>query len=195
VTNYPDPAHRLAAPRSRGALVGDFVHQAHSAADFLETALATGDAYDGFNLLLADATGVWYGSNRGSAARRLGIGLHGLSNHLIDTPWPKVLRAKHAMERALAGDVSRLEATLLSVLRDDAPASDEELPSTGVSLEWERLLSPVFIRAAGYGTRASTVVTVDTCGHATFLERTFDAAGDESGDVRMAFNLAKPISI
>ncbi len=195
VTNYRDPSRRRAAAPSRGALVSDFVRRPLSASEYITTTLANGDAYDGFNLLVADATGIWYGSNRGASPQRLGTGVHGLSNHLIGTPWPKVLRATRAMERALSSDVERLEPELLAVLRDDARAADDELPATGVSLEWERVLSPIFIRADDYGTRASTIVTIDASGRASFLERTFGPTGTVEGDVRRECRLAAPIAI
>lgn len=195
VTNYRDPGRKLDAPRSRGLLVSNFVREPESARDFIAGALARGNDYDGFNLLAADATGVWYGSNRGGAARRLGPGLHGLSNHLLDTPWPKVRRAKAAIGPALQLDGPALETALLALLADDARAPDTELPATGVSLDWERQLSPVFIRMDGYGTRASTLVLIDDRGAARFVERSFDPAGGPPTDRSASLSLETPIAL
>lgn len=195
VTNYRDPASRLAAPRSRGHLVSEFVRGEATAQEHVAGAVARGGEYDGFNLLAADAAGVWYGSNRGAIVRKLANGIHGLSNHLLDSPWPKVLRAKDAMRAALGADDSELGASLLELLADARPAPDAELPSTGVSLEWERRLSPIFIRADDYGTRASTVVLVDDHGEGRFVERTFGRAGATTEDRVHDFKLDRPIVV
>jgi uncharacterized protein with NRDE domain len=193
VTNYRDPAQRLASPRSRGHLVGEFVRSAHSAREHVSNAVARGDEFDGFNLLAADAAGVWYGSNRGAIVRRLDRGIHGLSNHLLDTPWPKVTRAKAALTEALRTDGGALEAALLRLLSDDRQAPDEELPVTGVGLDWERRLSSIFIRTDNYGTRASTLVLVEADGKARLVERTFDPAGGMPLDRVHEVALATPI--
>jgi uncharacterized protein with NRDE domain len=195
VTNYRDPANRMGAPRSRGYLVSDFVRGNASAREHVTEAVARGSEDDGFNLLAADTTGVWYGTNRGAIVRRLDPGVHGLSNHLLDTPWPKVRRAKAAMTGALGEDGTDLEAALLALLADDRPAPDDELPATGVGLDWERRLSPVFIRAENYGTRASTVVLIDRDGRARLVERTFDPANGPSVDRVHDFELATPVAV
>lgn len=195
VTNYRDPAHRLAAPRSRGHLVSDFVRNGTSAREQMTKVVSRGGEYDGFNLLLADTAGVWYGSNRGTTVRHLDRGIHGLSNHLLDTPWPKVRKAKAAMTEALEADGPALEAALLALLADEACAPDEELPSTGVTLEWERRLSPIFIRAENYGTRASTLVLIDRDGRARLFERSFDPAGRPPVDRAHELELERPIAL
>jgi uncharacterized protein with NRDE domain len=100
-----------------------------------------------------------------------------LSNHLLDTPWPKVERGKQALARLLDGCNEDLAAGLFDALADTRPAPDEKLPSTGVSREWERALARAFIHTPGYGTRASTVVLIERSGNLTFLERNFDASG------------------
>jgi uncharacterized protein with NRDE domain len=194
VTNYRDPSRKFAAPQSRGLLVSSFVRDTESAQDFVAGALARGDQYDGFSLLAADAGGVWYGSNRGGDALRLDRGLHGLSNHLLDTPWPKVRRAKTALAAALQLDGPELIDALFALLADDTQAAHDELPATGLSLDWERQLSPVFIRMDGYGTRASTVVLVDRNGEARFMERSFDAAGRTPADRSAILSLEAPIA-
>jgi uncharacterized protein with NRDE domain len=112
--------------------------------------------------------------------------VYGLSNHLLDTPWPKVRNAKTRLSSALM-DVSD-ESAILHLLRDDRPAADDELPKTGVRLEWERLLSSAFIRAADYGTRCTTMFRIDRAGDAQFDEWTWDEAGAETG--RKTFRFA-----
>lgn len=111
--------------------------------------------------------------------------VYGLSNHLLDTAWPKVDRAKSRLANAL----HRLpdDEALLALLRDDRPAADDALPQTGVSLEWERLLSSAFIRANGYGTRCSTIVLFGHDGEVSFSEFSWNERGEADGVVRERF--------
>ena len=107
--------------------------------------------------------------------RELAPGVYGLSNHLLDTPWPKVGAGRTALSDALAPDALDTpdEASLFALLRDDAIHPDHSLPQTGVPLEWERLLSAAFIRGADYGTRASAVLKIGTDGMTSFDEQTW----------------------
>jgi uncharacterized protein with NRDE domain len=131
-----------------------------------------------FNLLVGDAETVWWRSNRGGRGpERLLSGVHGLSNHLLDTPWPKVAGGRVAMEAALTLYGDDLVAALFELLADRSRPPDEELPDTGVGLELERLLAPRFIAGPVYGTRSSTVMTVSRRGRLRLSERTFTAGG------------------
>ena len=110
-------------------------------------------------------------------AQPLAPGVYGLSNAFLDTPWPKVTRAVTQFACSVANRVSIDE--LLSLMADRELARESDLPSTGVPLDWERALSAIQIRANGYGTRATTAVTVRADGLVTFFERTFDAVDPE----------------
>lgn len=177
VTNYRDPSgHKPAAP-SRGDLVPGFLRSDDSPAAYLEGLIATADRYNGYNLLLGDAASLCYFSNREGVVRTLRPGLYGLSNHLLDTPWPKVVRAKDAMARLLDDPVLDPEP-FFALLADESRAPDEALPATGIDPEWERALSAAFIRIADYGTRTSTVILLDEDGRVSFWERTFSAGTD-----------------
>ncbi|MGH9945273.1 MAG: NRDE family protein, partial [Pyrinomonadaceae bacterium] len=131
-------------------------------------------AYNGFNLLVGDADVLHYYSNRGDAPRAVDPGVHGVSNHLLDTPWPKVERGKRALAGLIAGGGPVEVEALFEILADDARALDDNLPATGVGLEAERMLSPVFIVSPTYGTRSSTVVLVGADDRVTFVERAYD---------------------
>ena len=155
--------------------------------DSLERLRAVSANYNGFNVLFSDGERLAVFESVLGAGRELGPGIYGLSNHLLDTPWPKVETAKSRMSKALS-DLSSA-APLLALLRDDKPAPDAELPRTGVSLEWERLLSSAFVRAADYGTRCSTVVRIDESRRACFDEWSWDAAGEQTGAVNLQFEL------
>lgn len=182
VTNFREGSPAPAGSRSRGELVAQYLRSGYQAGDYLRNLRGTAQAYHGFNLLLGDASGVFFFSNRRPQAENLAAGIYGLSNHLLDTPWPKVAQGKRAL-KALAdaaaevGDGDRLTANLFSLLQNRAAAPDPELPETGVSRDWERLLSPMFISAPGYGTRASTVLLIDRVGGVHFHERGFAPDG------------------
>ncbi len=174
LTNYRDPARASPDAPSRGRLVGTCLRAVESARAALERLVAQAGAYNGFNLLLGDGEGLFYYSNLTGEYRALEPGLYGLSNHLLDTPWPKLRRGLAALRRALDQRPDPNPDDLLPLLTDRTPASDNELPNTGVSLEWERWLSPIFIEAPGYGTRSSTVLLVNDAGCARMVEMTWD---------------------
>lgn len=192
VTNFRDGSTAPAGSRSRGELVARYLRDGGRAETYLQQLAGTAADYHGFNLLLGDASGVFIFSNRGSRPTRLAAGIYGLSNHALDTPWPKVAQGKRALAGLAAAAASaaasastapsdqageRLAADLFRVLQDRTEASDPDLPETGVSRDWERLLSPMFISAPGYGTRASTVLLIDPAGGLHFHERGFAPDG------------------
>lgn len=192
VTNYRDP--NLVAPeaRSRGSLVRDFLVGSEPADLYLQRIAAGADRYNGFNLIVGDSDGLWYLSNRGAGIRRIEPGIHGLSNHLIDTDWPKVRRGKTALRQLIDnGEADSIES-MLAMLSDRSCAADEALPDTGVGLKWERILSPIFITSETYGTRCSSVIQVSRNGSVSFVERSYRCQGGEicsSEDRRFDFSL------
>lgn len=187
LTNYRDPAsHRPEAP-SRGRLVPRFLKGFKGPEDYLRSVMQNGNEYNGFNLLAGDVSGMYWASNRAREIRKLGPGIHGLSNRLLDTPWPKVLRGKNMLDSALSSLEGPSIDSLLDILSDRTAPPDEELPDTGMGLEWERILSPVFIESPTYGTRSSTVILIDREDRVTFVERTHDRPLETAPDVRMEF--------
>ena len=187
LTNFRDPEQRRAGTPSRGTLVASILMSSDSVDRSLVHLRDVSASYNGFSLLFSDGERLAiYESARGGG-RVLGPGIYGLSNHLLDTPWPKVQTAKSRLSSALADAADT--AALLALLRDEAPARDEQLPRTGVSLEWERLLSSAFVRAPDYGTRCSTVLRIDERRRACFDEWTWDAAGEAAGAVSLQFEL------
>jgi uncharacterized protein with NRDE domain len=183
VTNFRDGTHRKTGTRSRGLLVSDFVLSDLDPTPFLERARASRDAYDGFNLLVVANGELLHYANVSDEITSVEPGIHGISNHLLDTPWPKVERGKTTLRRLLGGPSEALASGLFEALADTQRPRDEELPHTGVSLDWERELGRVFIRTPGYGTRASTLVLMERSGKLTFTERNF-APGGELADTR-----------
>jgi uncharacterized protein with NRDE domain len=133
----------------------------------------------GFNLLVADGRELWYRSNRDGGARQLGPGVFGVSNHLLDTPWPKLVSAKAKFGEALE-ELPDTRA-FFQLLGDREHVSDEELPQTGLPIEWERLLSSIFVKSEKYGTRASTVLLMGQDGAIRMEERRFGPNGAALG--------------
>ena len=150
-----------------------FLAGRRSAADYVGEIDRAG--YAGFNLLVSDDESLWYCSNRGATPLELAPGVYGLSNHLLDSPWPKLLTARQGFTKALASLPD--PEPLFSILADDEIVPDTELPDTGIPLDWERLLSAIFVRSEPYGTRASTVVMLAVDGGITFEERSFGPDG------------------
>jgi uncharacterized protein with NRDE domain len=176
VTNFRDPAERRSTARTRGALVTEFLLGRDSPEDWLAALAARSGEYNGFNLILGDGESLWYYGSREGEARAIAPGVHGLSNHLLDEPWPKVVRANAAMRAALR----KLDPApaLFEALADREAAPDEFLPQTGVGMDWERRLSSPLIIGPDYGTRASTVVIFSKAGDIRFEERTISENGD-----------------
>jgi uncharacterized protein with NRDE domain len=188
LTNYRDPASLKTGAPSRGLLVSDYLRGRESPGAYLDRIASDADRFNGFNLLVGDTDELFCFSNRG-ARERLQPGIHGLSNHLLDTPWPKVTRGKRALEALLEEEKGMSPETLFALLADRTRPPDDHLPDTGVGLAWERLLSPLFIESPAYGTRSSTVLLIDRKGNVNFIERVFNGAADPSITVRFAFRI------
>ncbi len=189
LTNYREPGVRQADAPTRGALVAAYLAGPDGPRAYLEGLRQEADRYNGFNLLVVDSEGLYYFSNRAPGVQRLGPGRYGLSNHLLDTPWPKIVRGKAALDDALNDEAIDPEA-LLRLLADTRTAPDEALPDTGVGLTWERALSSIFIKSPTYGTRASTLVLIDYAGRVTFIERTYTPGAQENDPVTRRFDFA-----
>ncbi len=180
ITNYRDPARINDNAPSRGLLVLDFLAADTTPEQFVLENEDRMTRCNGFNLVFGDLSALYYYSNRGNALiYRIPPGLHAVSNHLLNTAWPKVEKGKAALAGLLAepGDVNN--EALFSVLQDTERAPDKLLPDTGVGLDWERSLSPMFIITDVYGTRSTSLITVDNQNSVTFMERTYtpDACG------------------
>lgn len=181
LTNYRDMSRPTVEGPSRGLLVRDVL---------LEDRGMTGtDVMEGFNLIHGPIDALRYHSNVSHFDQVLSVGFHGVSNHFLDTPWPKVVKANGRFERALDRTQPDLE-DFFELLKDRTVASDDQLPETGVGLKWERVLSSAFIDAENYGTRCSTVLMIDHSGHVYFEERTY--APEPLPAVRFKFQIEFP---
>lgn len=187
LTNYRDPSRIRPGAPSRGQLVADFLTGDRTPADYCRELQSKGEdadglVYNGYNLLTADGNTLVYQSNlHPHSPQTLAPGIYGLCNHLLDTPWPKVVQGKSRLASALSQLPDQDE--LLRLLLDEQTAEDTALPRTGVSLEWERLLSAAFVRSPTYGTRSASVYLQSQTGPCRFLEVSFDADKQEIGRV------------
>ena len=189
LTNFRDPREAKSGAPSRGRLVGDFLASCAAPRKYLEQVRDEAALYNGFNLLLGDASGVFYFSSREAAPRQLPPGIYGLSNHLLDTPWPKVTQGKSRLAGVLEKGVEADK--LLELLDDRSLAADASLPDTGVGLERERVLSSALIVSPLYGTRASTVILLNRNGEVDFTERTILPHGIHAETLRYRFTLSE----
>ena len=194
VTNFRDGYPKGVAPRSRGDISSTFLTGDESAPSYLESVAARGADYAGFCTLAGDLDALWFLSNRGHGdhgAMRVEPGVHGLSNHLLDTPWPKVAQGRQELEAHLNGDASTLAERLYAMLADRTAAPPAALPDTGMGALREKQLAPKFIAVDDrYGTRASTVVIVDRAGGVTYSERSFGARGKFLGEITRRFRVS-----
>ena len=190
LTNYRNPADKKSGAPSRGLLVSDFLTGKTAPMEYLQGVEQHAVNYNGFSLLVGDPASLGFLSNRGGHPTRVAPGVHGLSNHLLDTPWPKVEKGKSGLAALLDGPFDA--KAVFGLLEDTDRASSSELPSTGVSLELEERLSAIRILAVGgYGTRCSTVLSFSEDGRIEFHERSYSEDGGVSGTVGYRLTLAK----
>lgn len=183
VTNFREGGAESGA-RSRGDLVTRYL-QGDDEQEHWQILRRDADQYGGFNLLFGDGNSLGYFSNRGMQRKALDPGIYALSNHFLDTPWPKVTRLKWNFGQTLLGRWD--EPMMLELLQNRDPAADSDLPETGIGHELERFLSPAFIVGQDYGTRCSSVVTLSDPGVWRFTERRFGPGGVCTGSSHFEF--------
>jgi uncharacterized protein with NRDE domain len=182
ITNYREPAAHMENVPSRGILIRDFLTGNSSPERYLRAVSKKSNAYNGFNLIASDRSGLFYHSNRANGIQKLQPGLYGISNHLIDTAWPKIQRGKGLLKGQLNGREKIDIEKIWGILADRSLPADNTLPDTGVGLQWERILAPLFISSPDYGTRSSSIILMEYSGQITFMERTFPKTAKTAGD-------------
>lgn len=191
LTNYRQPGSYRTDARSRGRLVSDYLVGAMTPEQYLASIEPGAHDYNGFNLLVGDLDAVHYLSNRDGGARAIDPGVHGVSNHLLNTPWPKVSLGRKYLERLPTNSPGSIIASLLERLRDATRPADAELPDADIGPDRNRALSPPFIAADHYGTRASTVIVVTEQGEVSIQERRFGPFAKPLGEGTLHFALAR----
>ncbi len=177
LTNFRDPGAVQQDAPSRGEIIVDFLESGQPPLIYFKKFKEKARAYNGFNLIFGDLKNLFWYSNKekpikSTEPETIEPGIHGLSNKFLDTPWPKVASGKKALEQQIASTIT--PESLFSILKDRTFPDDTLLPDTGVGLEWERILSPLFIQSPTYGTRSSTVMLINQQGKITLVERTWN---------------------
>ena len=193
ITNYREAGIAVNAARSRGLLITDFLESQCDCADFSDELARRAGDYSGYNLIYGELPErLFYFSNRSDQPPLpLAPGIHSLSNHLLNTPWPKVVRGKLAFEQIIRERTDSMVPALFRLLADRTTAGDHELPDTGVGRQFERLLSSIFIEGEQYGTRCSSVITVDRHHQLNFSELTHRGdAGPVDNPVTLGFRIS-----
>lgn len=181
LTNIRDP-RQAKGSRSRGELAVDFLRGTLDAEHYLAELSERLEQYSGFNLLLGNRDALYYFNSEQGQARRLQAGLYGLSNAELDTPWPKLVRASAGLAGCLDDPQPQ---RLLEMLSDPRQPPRVLLPDTGIGLDWELLLSSIFIVGPGYGTCASSALLLNADGSLQLVERRIDSSGQACGDAEV----------
>ena len=189
ITNYRDPQRLHPDAQSRGALTKNFLTSDKGPTRYIDEIKSKNHSYNGYNLLLSSSPGqMTHYSNITSQTTILDKGVHGLSNHLLDTQWPKVQKGIRSFSRILSGKIIDPEQ-LFKIMLDNKPASNNKLPSTGIDKNLEQKLSSMFINIPGYGTRCTTILLIDRHNQTTFYEHTFNEAGDKIDQTMFTFHM------
>jgi uncharacterized protein with NRDE domain len=192
VTNFRGEGSTRPGSPSRGLLIPEFLAGDLPAVAFSERLVSRAPDYSGFNLLVFDGSALAYVGNQPQpVSRPLERGVYGLSNHLLDTPWPKLVRTRERV-RSLVGDGRVSPEALFAALQDRQPAAETELPATGLDRDLERLVSAPFIVSPDYGTRCTTVLLLGRDGQVQVEERRYSPDGGTIGRTRMAFHTTRP---
>lgn len=179
LTNFREPGSMPPWGLSRGQLVRDFLIGQALPQGYLAEAEDKKNEYCGFNLVVGDTRRLWWYSNRNGGIREIPSGIHCISNHLLDTPWPKAQKAKTGLARVIDIHKTIDPEMVFTLLFDTEKPPDDRLPDTGVGLVRERMLSSMFVVSEVYGTRSSSVILVHKTGHVLFSERTFTVSQDQ----------------
>lgn len=179
LTNFRDPGRQRDGLVSRGRLVSDFLLGDMPAEEYTKYIYEHADQYNGFNLIAGQGLHAWYVGNHAACTGPvpLGPGRYALSNHALDTPWPKVERLRNRLDAVLPSNGELRLEPVYETLRDGTQPPDEHLPRTGVPLDVERMLSSIFITSPNYGTRCSTIIALDPDGNGIFSETSYDPSG------------------
>ena len=187
VTNVREPGGMSPGELSRGELTRNFLTGDDSARDYLHQLQPDLQSYSGFNLLLGDSSGLWFCSNRADGIRKVEAGIYGISNGRFNEAWPKLEGGKHLLADTLKTTTD--SEKLLQILTDNNQARDDDLPDTGIALEFERLLSSRFIHSPNYGTRASTLIRYSLDSQIDFIEKNFDVDGSLGEPFKTRFSV------
>ena len=177
LTNYRDPNWTRDNPPTRGNIALNYLTDSYSPEQYLNELQKTALQYEGFNVLVGDKENLFHYSNANDKITKLEPGIHGVSNAVLNTSWPKLKFAKDELSNAVNRDNLNKEL-LFKVLKNDQQAAEKAIPNTGIPHELEKAISPVFIQTENYGTRCSTLIFINRNGSVSFTERRFSEKGE-----------------
>lgn len=189
LTNYRDIANIIQNAPTRGKLINDFLNEKVNSKTYLDQIENSDSEYNGFNLIVGDRDKLCYLSNYKKGINEISSGIHGLSNHLLDTPWFKVEKGKNIFSKYINSNREISPVKLFDILYNDEKARLNNLPKTGLPLDKERQISSMFIKSPDYGSRCSTVVLIDRYDNLTFVERTYNTTDYTFSDVSYTFSI------
>ena len=179
ITNYRDMKSIKKDAPSRGKIVTDFLSGTSSPELYGKALKDSADQYNGYSLVFGDKSSLYFFSNRKKEMVEIKSGIHGLSNHLLNTPWYNVERSKILFKQAIEKGNNNLTEELFKLLSDNTPSTDDNLPDTGLDPEMERAISSIFTKTEVYGTRSSTVMLIDNNDNVNFIEKSLDNSNKE----------------
>ena len=179
ITNYRETTANQTDAPSRGEILIDYLTSQLAAGTYIQSLASKAHRYNGFNLILGDSEELYYYSNRSLEPQLLCPGFYGLCNNLLDVPWPKLIRGKQLLRPHMVESNKIDPDKIFGLLEDSHHPSEDQLPDTNVGLDWERLLSTIFIDGVDYGTRSSAVITVTYTGTIEFVEKTVQRSNSE----------------
>jgi uncharacterized protein with NRDE domain len=174
---------------SRGNIVKDFLLTDKPVREWLERLLKQSGKYNGFNLLAGSFSELFYLTNKMDTIQKLEPGFYSISNAFLNTPWPKTEKALHHF-RSILEKKGVDEEAIFELLIDQEKFPIEQLPETGLTEELEKAVSSVFIQTENYGTRCSTIVSMDSHSNISFAERTYTPGTTQvEFETRFSFSL------
>lgn len=188
LTNFREGIAKNPDKISRGLIVKNYLEGSYDPRNYAKRLEADKEYYEGFNLLFGSKDELYYFSNRSNGLLPISEGIYGLSNATLDTPWPKIRRGKRIFDKIISYDEVPVEA-LFEMLSDDEKPENRELPFTGVSEEFEKELSPIFVKMNAYGTRSSSVILIDYNDNVEFYEKNYDSSGKEVNNSYYSFQI------
>lgn len=189
LTNYRDLTHIKKSAPSRGKIVKDYLADNRDPHEYLKQLDESAVEFNGFNLITGSPDQLYHYSNKTGDITKIKPGIHGISNAVLNTPWPKVETAKTTFEDALSGNGIE-EGQIFKLLSNLQQYPESQLPETGLTKELEKMVSPIFIKSEDYGTRCSTLLTIRDDGEVTFIEKTYrPTAGTVTSEARFDFKI------
>lgn len=190
LTNYRDLEGMNPDAPTRGRIIIDYLTGEDSSEEYLSQLAEASNQYNKFSVILGTLDRLYYFSNAIGEYNLIPKGVHGLCNHLLDTPWQKVVNGKQQLENLTKPGKTIEVNDLLSLLADETLAPESDLPDAGVNSELEKVLSPIFINSLGYGTRCSTILIVDQYNSVSFFEKTYPKPGTEEALEKFYFTIS-----